>query len=51
MTTEDSRVRFTFRVPDALYVKLKEEASRTGHSVNAVILNILEQWRKTTAET
>ncbi len=38
--------RFTFRLPKALFDKLKCEAQQQGVSVNALILQILWDWAK-----
>lgn len=42
--SKDERKRFTFRIPEELYVRLKEEAEKQGVSFNALILQILWQW-------
>ena len=42
--TKDERVRFTFRLPNELFNKVKFEASKQGVSVNALILQILWDW-------
>lgn len=44
--TKDDMTRFTFRMPEAMYSKLKEEAKRLGVSVNSLILQILWDWAK-----
>lgn len=40
------RKRFTFRLPDELYEKLKKEASEQGFSLNAFMIHILRNWLK-----
>lgn len=40
----DTRNRFTLRIPTSLFLLLQEDANRTGHSVNALILQILWKW-------
>lgn len=42
----DTRERFTLRLPKTLFDQLKEEAYQQGHSVNALILQILWDWIK-----
>ena len=42
--TKDDRVRFTFRLPNDLFKKVKLEASKQGFSVNTLILQILWDW-------
>ena len=42
--TKDERTRFTFRLPDSLMSRLKDEAQSKGVSINALILNILWAW-------
>lgn len=42
----DTRERFTLRLPKMLFDQLKEEAYRQGHSLNALILQILWDWVK-----
>lgn len=42
--TKDERVRFTFRLPNDLFKKIKLEAHKQGFSVNALILQILWDW-------
>lgn len=42
--TKYERVRFTFRLPDSLMSKLKDEAKSKNVSVNALILKILWEW-------
>lgn len=44
MSKEDGRIRFTFRMPEELLSKLKDESERFGVSVNALILQILWEW-------
>lgn len=44
--TKDNRVRFTFRIPENIFEKLKAEAMLRGVSVNAFILQILWDWSK-----
>ena len=39
-----NNVRFTFRIPNELLLKLKAEANEKGVSVNAQILQILWEW-------
>lgn len=34
-------VQTTLRVPEALYIRIKEEAQRKGMTLNAYVLNIL----------
>lgn len=46
MTTDD-RIRFTFRMPEELFERLKSEAQNRGVSVNALILQILWKWSET----
>lgn len=41
-----NNVRFTFRIPNELLLKLKAEANEKGVSVNAQILQILWEWSK-----
>lgn len=41
---EDTRERFTLRLPSALFQLLKTEADKIGVSVNACILKILWDW-------
>lgn len=40
----DARKRFTFRLPDSLFEKLKNKADKQGLSLNAMILQILWDW-------
>lgn len=40
----DTRKRFTFRLPDGLFEKLKNKADKQGLSLNAMILQILWDW-------
>lgn len=40
----DKRERFTLRLPRGLFEQLKNEANKTGVSVNAFILKILWEW-------
>lgn len=42
--TRDTRIRFTFRIPEQLLSELKAEAENTGVSINALILQILWKW-------
>lgn len=44
--TKDARKRFTFRLPDKLYDKIKAEADEQGFSINALMLHILQEWIK-----
>jgi len=44
MTKEDTRIRFTFRLPFELFEKLNNEANNQGLSKNALLLQILWQW-------
>ena len=44
--TNDTRKRFTLRITHDLSEKIKNEAVKTGHSVNSMILYILENWVK-----
>lgn len=46
MSKEDTRTRFTFRIPDPLLQKLKQESNEFGVSINALILQILWSWIK-----
>lgn len=39
--TKDARTRFTFRMPEQLYLKLDELANELGVSKNALILQVL----------
>ena len=41
--TKDIRKRFTFRIPEDLLRKVKEESQKKGVSLNALILRILEE--------
>jgi predicted HicB family RNase H-like nuclease len=42
--TRDSRVRFTFRIPADMLVRIRVVAKRKGCSVNALVLQILWDW-------
>ena len=42
--TIDTRKRYTFRMPNGLFEKLRNEARENGMSLNATILWILEDW-------
>lgn len=42
----DTRSRFTLRVPTDLFEVLRTEAEKSGHSVNALILQILWEWKE-----
>lgn len=42
--TNDTRERFTFRIPAELLKRLKCEAEKKGVSINALILQILWEW-------
>lgn len=44
--TTDKKARFTFRIPETTFSKLKEEADKRGVSLNALILQILWDWVK-----
>ncbi len=44
--TKDTRKRFTFRLPNSLFMDLSEEAKKQGLSLNAMILQILWEWVK-----
>lgn len=46
--TSENRKRFTFRIPSDLFELLQEKAKRTGVSTNALILQILWDWEKST---
>lgn len=39
--TKDTRQRFTFRLPEELFVKIRDTAKKQGVSINALILQIL----------
>lgn len=41
---KDIRERFTLRLPTELFSHIQSEASRTGVSINALILKILWEW-------
>lgn len=42
--TNDTRERFTFRIPKKLLEMLKSESEKKGVSINALILQILWEW-------
>ena len=44
--TQDTRKRFTFRLPENLYQKLKDKADEQGFSINALMLHVLQEWLK-----
>lgn len=44
MTKSDERARYTFRMPQDLMEKLKNESKQQGVSLNALILQILWEW-------
>ncbi len=44
--TLDKRKRFTFRLPENLYQKIKDKADEQGFSINALMLHILQEWLK-----
>lgn len=44
MSKEDDRVRFTLRMPEQLFERLKKRSEYLGVSVNALILQILNEW-------
>ncbi len=44
MTNKDERLRFTFRLPADLLMKLKNEADKQGVSLNALILQVIYNW-------
>ena len=46
MQTQDNRERFTLRMPKRLYEAIGEQATKTGVSLNALILHILWDWLK-----
>lgn len=46
MSKIDKRARFTFRLPNELLRKLKKEAEKQGSSVNALMLQILWEWKE-----
>jgi len=45
--TNDTRSRFTFRIPENLIRVIKDYSREKGMSVNATILQILWDWVKT----
>lgn len=42
----DTRERFTLRLPTELFIKLQKSAKETGVSINALILQILWEWKE-----
>ena len=46
MTNNDIRKRYTFRIPEELYQMAKAKADRLGISMNALLLDILWEWKK-----
>lgn len=40
----DDRIRYTFRMPEALYRAIEKKATELGVSKNALILQILWDW-------
>ena len=46
MTNNDMRKRYTFRMPEELYQIAKTKADRLGISMNALLLDILWEWKK-----
>ena len=48
--TKGDIVRFTFRVPEGVLEKIREEANRKGFSINSFILQILWEWVMTQKE-
>lgn len=42
----DTRIRYTFRMPEALFQAIEKRAQAFGVSVNAMILQILWDWLK-----
>lgn len=46
MTNNDMRKRYTFRMPEELYQMAKTKADRLGISMNALLLDILWEWKK-----
>ena len=46
MSIKDERVRFTFRLPNPLFQQLKKRSDDLGVSVNALILQILWDWKE-----
>lgn len=40
------RKRYTFRMPEELYQIAKTKADRLGISMNALLLDILWEWKK-----
>lgn len=46
VSKENEKIRFTFRIPEELYTELKDESTKLGVSVNALILQILWDWEK-----
>lgn len=47
--TKDERARFTLRIPEQLFTKIKRDAAETGVATNALILQILKDWVKNNA--
>lgn len=39
-------IQTTLRVPEALYIRIKEEAQRKGMTLNAYVLNILWEFHE-----
>ncbi len=44
--TTDKRERFTLRIPPELYKELSDKAKEYGVSLNALILEILREWKE-----
>jgi uncharacterized protein (DUF1778 family) len=47
---ESKLVRITFRIKDAAYAMLKEEAARQHRSVAGMVKHIIIQWFETSRE-